>query len=78
MSYPVGIAIDKNGAMAVTDYGNNRVQMWSPEGEFSFSIGSSVPGSGDDQMSDPNSISIDSNGNLVISDTANNRILVYG
>ena len=68
-------AIDGYGNVWITDQMNNRVEEFSPTGEFVKSCGSS--GSGNKQFEQPSGIAISpTTGNLYVSDSGNDRIQV--
>jgi YD repeat-containing protein len=70
---PGDIAIDGKGNVWVTDFHNDRVEEFSPDGSFSATYGKE--GSGEDQFYGPASIAINkSTGNIYIVDLFNNRI----
>jgi sugar lactone lactonase YvrE len=69
---PVGIAIDSQGVVFVSDHLNNRIQKYDKNGHFVANLGS--PGSGDSQFYHPYSIAIDSADNLYVADYGNFRI----
>ena len=70
---PGGIAIDGKGNVWVTDYGNNRVEEFGPNGGFSASYGKE--GSGEVQFKGPAGIAINkSTGNIYVADLWNNRV----
>ena len=63
--------------MFVSEYGgNDRVSVFSPQGEFLLSFGS--PGEGAGQFSRPASLCVDGpRGRLYVADACNHRIVVY-
>ncbi|HPG58876.1 MAG TPA: SUMF1/EgtB/PvdO family nonheme iron enzyme, partial [Candidatus Wallbacteria bacterium] len=63
---PDGIAVDKYGAVYVTDFQNNTVQMFSSEGTFNKKWGGA--GTGNGQFTSPHGICCDSNGHIFVSD----------
>ncbi len=69
---PVGIAVDADDYIYVTDCGNNRVQKFNSIGVFQTKWG--TYGTGDGQMSHPKGIAIDNSGSIYVADTWNNRI----
>ena len=71
LNAPNGIAINKEGAVYVTDK-LDRVQKYSSTGEHLLSWGNS--GSGDGQFSTPKGIAIDSSKNVYVVDSYNQRI----
>ncbi len=63
--------MDRLGNVYVTDFENNRVQVFSAKGEFlkkwvSF-------GRADSQFQSPRGIAVDTNGNMYVADWGNNR-----
>jgi len=67
-----GIGIDASGNIYISDSGNNRIQKFTPKGQFIRKLGSS--GSEDGQFNLPTGIAIDAEGYLYVADTGNNRI----
>jgi len=72
---PWGIGIDKNGNIIVSDYGNNRVQVFDKTGNYFLKFGKK--GKDDGQMKKPYGIGIDRTGNIVVADSGNKRIQVF-
>jgi DNA-binding beta-propeller fold protein YncE len=75
---PAGIAIDPTSRnILVTDGGpNNRVQIFSPSGNYLGQFGSS--GSGNGQFSSPAGIAIDTGShNIVVGDGGNHRVQIF-
>jgi DNA-binding beta-propeller fold protein YncE len=70
-SSPRNVAVSVDGTIYVLDSGNNRVQMFTPEGEFISSWGESGTGSG--QFNEPWGIVVDENF-VYVADTWNHRI----
>ncbi len=71
-NYPEGIAIHPSGNLYITDSGNYRVQVISPEGTFISAFGSE--GSGNGQFTYPLGIAADTAGNVYVGDVSGNRI----
>ncbi|HEU5105945.1 MAG TPA: DUF6531 domain-containing protein [Solirubrobacterales bacterium] len=69
---PADVATDFQGNVWAIDRGNNRVEKFSPSGQFLAKFGSS--GSANGQFSEPSAIALDSAGNIWIADSGNNRI----
>jgi YD repeat-containing protein len=72
-SSPIASAVDGEGNVWVSDYGNNRIEEFSSGGSFIASYGS--PGSGEGQFNGPGGIDINqSTGKVYVADTNNHRI----
>lgn len=69
---PVGVAVDEDGALYVSDFYNHRIQKFDSTGAFVTRWGNSGTGKG--QFSSPRGISIDQDGVLYVADTGNQRI----
>jgi DNA-binding beta-propeller fold protein YncE len=69
---PVGIAVDRNGNLFVSDANNGRIEKFSPTGTFLEIIG--TKGSGQGQLGAPNGIAVDSAGNIYVADAGNHRV----
>lgn len=70
---PRGIAADAAGNLYVADWGNSRIQKFSPEGEFLAIFGNA--GTREGELREPNGITIDSTGKIYIADALNNRLI---
>jgi uncharacterized protein (TIGR03437 family) len=77
---PDGLAVDKNGNVLVSDYGNNRVRRIDPVLLTISTIAGNMAALGDGgaatlaQFLNPSSAAMDSAGNFYIADTWNHRI----
>jgi tripartite motif-containing protein 71 len=69
---PRGIAISGNGNVFVADRGNNRIQLFTPDGEYTGEWGSGGFGPGD--LLGPSGIDTDPDGSVYVADTSNNRV----
>ena len=69
---PTGVAVDSKGDVWVADTENNRVEEFSPSGEYLSQFGSE--GTGDGQFRGPAGIAIGPNDNLWVADSENNRV----
>ena len=73
---PEGIALDQEGNVYVADTANNRIQVFSSNGNFISKWGEN--GSANGTLRSPEGIAVDSSsGNVYVADTANNRIQVF-
>ena len=75
LSYPDDIAITSKGTLLVTDYGNDRIQEFTMDGEFISCVGSK--GNGPLQFSHPTGIAINkTTGQVYVADCGNHRVQV--
>ncbi|MEP6871360.1 MAG: flippase activity-associated protein Agl23 [Anaerolineaceae bacterium] len=71
---PRDAIIDASGNIWVTDTGNDRIQVYTPEGQFLKTVGSS--GSGPSQFDEPVGISQGPDGAIFVADMFNRRVVV--
>lgn len=71
LNVPQGVAIGPEGNVWVAEFTNNRIQVFSAEGDFLASYGSA--GTGDGQFAGPMDIAF-SGGDLYVTDQNNNRV----
>ncbi|MHC4655994.1 MAG: Ig-like domain-containing protein [Planctomycetota bacterium] len=69
---PWGIAVDWSGYIYVTDSGNDRVQIFEPDGQFDSEWGEL--GSGDGQLDNPTGFCLFGSSEIYLADTGNDRI----
>ena len=69
---PMGIAVNQNGEVVVTERNECCVAIISPSGERLRSFG--MRGSGQGQFDHPCGVAVDCEGNILVADTFNNRI----
>ena len=74
LNCPVGIILDGDGYLFITDYFNHRVIRLGPNGFQCIAGCSCVNGSAADQLYFPRSLSFDSYGNIFVADGYNDRI----
>jgi sugar lactone lactonase YvrE len=81
LSFPTGLAIDRDGRLFIADSENHRVRMVDRNGTITTVAGTGTPGfSGDDgpaiqsELNEPWSLATDMNGNLFIADASNHRV----
>jgi DNA-binding beta-propeller fold protein YncE len=71
-SIPYGVAVDSQGHIFVSDFNNNRLQMFGIRGKFVMKWG--TEGRQDGQFSHPAGLAIDSHDRLYVADLGNNRV----
>jgi gliding motility-associated-like protein len=72
---PLGIFLDGSGNLYIADYGNSRVQKWTPGAVSGVTVaGGNGKGSAGNQISCPTSVFVDRNNNLFVTDACNNRV----
>ncbi len=74
-NHPSGIAVNGTGYVYVCDTNNNRIQVFTPTGQYSSSWG--LSGSGNGQLSSPFGIAINATGAVYIADSGNQRVQVF-
>lgn len=81
LSFPSGIAFDKQGNLYVAEAGNHRVRKITPGGLIMAFAGNGMLGSSGDggpaidaRLNEPTSVAVDSKGNVYIADNGNNRV----
>jgi DNA-binding beta-propeller fold protein YncE len=72
MQLPVGVAVDANGHVFVSDNGNMRIQKFTGTGAFIAKWGSFGTGAGQFDM--PNAVAVDASGSVYVADGHNHRI----
>ncbi|MDO8806233.1 MAG: 6-bladed beta-propeller [Elusimicrobiota bacterium] len=72
---PRGLFLDKKGRIYVADTGNDRVQIFKPDGTYDNMFGES--GSGEGQFRQPSSVAVNSMGNIYVADTKNKKIKAF-
>jgi DNA-binding beta-propeller fold protein YncE len=74
LRYPYGLALLADGALAVGEYGNNRVQLFSPEGLSLKCLGRAGRAPG--QLAYPWGVAAAADGKVYVVDAGNNRVQV--
>ena len=69
---PAGMVCEKNGNVIVVDSGNNRLQVFTPEGKLVAKCGKA--GIGDGEFNQPWGITLDKDGNIFVADWKNHRV----
>ena len=72
---PRGLFVDSKGMIYVADTGNDRVQIFKPDGAYDNMFGES--GSGEGQFRMPSSVAVNSKGNIYVADTKNKQIKAF-
>jgi DNA-binding beta-propeller fold protein YncE len=72
---PMGIFVDRDGFVYITDSGNDRIQKFDTEGKFISQWG--TRGAGDNQLNYPSGIVVDSQGDIYVVERGNNRVQVF-
>ena len=75
MNAPKGISIDPNDILYISEWGNNRISLFTREGYFLRSFG--APGNGLGQFLHPTDIMVLDNGVIHISDYNNGRVQIF-
>jgi DNA-binding beta-propeller fold protein YncE len=74
-NYPVGIAVNKQGDIAVSDTGSCSVEEFTPDYKFIRRIG--TQGTGPGMFTRPKGVAFDSDGNLYVVDAAFNNFQIF-
>ena len=72
---PYGIHVDDDGSVYVADWGNDRVQKFSSDGELLAIFGASPTGVG--SLTRPTGVAVDRDGDVYVADCGNNRVQIY-
>ncbi|MBL7154335.1 MAG: 6-bladed beta-propeller [Phycisphaerae bacterium] len=75
LRYPYDLTLLGDGTLAVCEFGNNRIQLFSPDGRSMAVYGR--PGRGLGQLAFPWGVAVDNRGRAFIVDAGNNRIQVW-
>ena len=75
LNYPCGVAVNDQDEIAVTEWGNHRVSVFSRNGTHLRSFGRVGLNNGEFQC--PSGIAFDSHGNIVVADCYNHRVQVF-
>ena len=73
--WPDNVAFGPGGIIAVSDWGNNRVNVFHPNGTFAHAFGSSGHGPG--EFNRPFGIAFGPNGLLAVTDVGNHRVQFF-
>lgn len=72
---PRGLFVDAKGLIYAADTGNDRVQIFNPDGTYYNMFGES--GSGEGQFRGPSAVAVNSKGNIYVADTKNKKIKAF-
>ena len=72
---PWGVAVDDDGDVYISDWRNDRVQKFTPDGEFIFEFGRTGTGRG--EFVRPAGIAVDHDFDIYVCDWGNNRIQLF-
>ena len=72
LSQPYDVKVKSNGNLFVVDRANNRVQQFSPDGEWQASFGTAGTGTG--QFSEPTGVAVGQGGLVFVTDSGNKRV----
>ena len=75
LNWPWGVAVNDHDEIAVTEYRNHRVSVFSSDGTHLRSFGRQGENNG--EFRSPAGIAFDSLGNIVVADLYNNRVQVF-
>lgn len=75
LRYPYGLALLNDGTLAVCEFGNNRIQLFSPDGRSLAVYGSAGRGLG--QLAYPWGVAVNKAGRAYIVDAGNNRVQIW-
>jgi len=70
-----GVAVNERNEIAVTDFSNHRIQVFSSDGTYLRSFGRKVDKQG--EFNFPAGIAFDNNGHIVVVDSDNHRVQVF-
>ena len=73
---PWGIAVSGGGEVFVCEHYNHRIQVFSVEGKFLHTYGSS--GNGNGQFSRPSGVAVSDGGEMFACDYGNHRVQMFG
>ena len=75
LNYPLGVAVNDQDEIAVTEFCNHRVSVFSSDGTHLRSFGRKGKNNG--EFDGPTGIAFDSHGNIVVADCYNHRVQVF-
>src|SRR3954447_11357571 len=75
LSNPTGLDVDELDDVYVADFGNNRIQKFTSDGEVLAVWGSTGPDGG--QFVNPYDVAVDGSGKVFVADGGNNRVQIF-
>ena len=69
---PMGVTVDASGNVFVTERNNDRIQKFTPDGDYLAQVGSS--GQGDGELEWPLDVAVDDSGYIYVADSYHSRI----
>ena len=72
---PLGVAVNERNDIAVTEAGNNRIQVFSSDGTVLRKFGTEGDKQGEFDL--PRGIAFDKNGNIIVADSLNHRVQCF-
>lgn len=76
VSFPRGIAADRDGNYYIADTKNARIRKYSPDGKVLLTFGTYGEGSGN--LREPHGVAVDQAGNVYVTDSASHKLLRFG
>ena len=73
--FPWGVAVNERDEIAVTDWGNHRVQIFNSDGSYLRSFGQL--GNRNGEFNRPRGVAFHKNGNIFVADSGNCRIQIF-
>ncbi len=83
LNYPAAVAVDSGENIYISDTGNNRVRLVTPDGNIATVAGAGTAGYNGDTglalaiaLDNPSALAFDDQGGILVADTGNNRIRI--
>jgi DNA-binding beta-propeller fold protein YncE len=78
---PEGVAFDSQGCIYAADTGNNRIQVFSPEGKFLRTVPDTSTALSEQQalgvLKTPRAVAVDRKGRIIVADDGNKRLAIF-
>jgi len=75
LDFPTGLATSPTSGVIVMDAGNQRAEIFGPDGSFVLAFGSA--GSGPGQFNNPTAVDTGPTGQIIVMDKDNSRVQVF-